>query len=229
MSQTNVTKNSGLTTIFVIRHAEKPGQYGGAAYSGVNAPGTVCGAAAAEDLTTLGWQRAGGLISLFAAPPFGPRNDLAVPDHLYAANPEEKKSGKTQSQRPYETLTALAAVLGKEGSPKKIVTQFSQNDYALMVTDVLTKSGVVLVCWQHEDIALEAEGGKAGISQEILTQTSTKTQFPIPKAWPADSKGQARYDLIFVFTRSAKTGEITAFDLLPQYLLAGDGPIEKTP
>ena len=221
----NVTENSGPRTIFVIRHAEKPGRYGGAVYSGVNPPGTLCGAAAIEDLTTLGWQRAGGLISLFASPPFGPRKDLAVPDHLYAANPEEKKSGKTPSQRPYETLTALAAVLGKEGSPKKIVTQFSKNDYAPMVTDVLTKGGVVLVCWQHEDIPLEAEGGKAGISQEIFTQTGTKTQFPIPKTWPTDSNGQARYDLIFAFTRSATSGEITDFALLPQFVAAGDGPV----
>jgi hypothetical protein len=228
MSQTNVTTNSGPTTIFVIRHAEKPDQYDGTAYGGVNPPATVCGAAAVEDLTTLGWQRTGGLNSLFGAPPFGPRKDLAVPDHLYAANPEEKKSGKTPSQRPFETLTALAAVLGKEGSPKKIVTQFSKNDYALMVTDVLTKSGVVLVCWQHEDIPLEAEGGKSGISQEILTQTNTKTQFPIPKTWP-DSNGQARYDLIFVFTRNVISGEITAFDLLPQYLAAGDGPVQDIP
>jgi hypothetical protein len=221
-----VTTNSGPTTIYVIRHAEKPGQYCGSAYDGVNPPGTICGTAAAEDLTTLGWQRAGGLNSLFAAPPFGPRKDLAVPDHLYAANPDEKKSGKTPSQRPFETLTALAAVLGKEGLPKKVVTQFSKNDYALMVTDVLTKSGVVLVCWQHEDIPLEAEGGKAGISQEVLTQTSTKMQFPIPKMWPTDSSGQARYDLIFVFTRSVISGEITAFDLLPQYLAAGDSPVQ---
>lgn len=225
MDQTNVTKNAGPTTIFVIRHAEKPGQYGAAEYKGVNPPATACGAAATEDLTTLGWQRAGGLVTLFGPPPFGPRKDLAAPDHLYAANPQEKKSGKTPSQRPYETLISLAAVLGKDRSPKKIDTEFSKNDYAQMVTDVLAKSGVVLVCWQHEDIPLEAEGGKAGISQEILTQTGTKRQFPIPKTWPTDSNGQARYDLIFVFTRNTTNGQITAFDLLPQYLAAGDGPV----
>src|SRR4051794_20964485 len=95
MDQTNVTKNAGPTTIFVIRHAEKPGQYGAAEYKGVNPPATACGAAATEDLTTLGWQRAGGLVTLFGPPPFGPRKDLAAPDHLYAANPQEKKSGKT--------------------------------------------------------------------------------------------------------------------------------------
>jgi len=116
-------------------------------------------------------------------------------------------------------------VLGKEGSPKKIVTQFSKNDYAPMVTDVLTKGGVVLVCWQHEDIPLEAEGGKAGISQEILTQTDTKTQFPIPKTWPTDSNGQARYDLIFAFTCSPANGKITDFALLPQFVAAGDGSV----
>jgi hypothetical protein len=50
-----------------------------------------------------------------------------------------------------------------------------------------------------------------GISRSILTQTRTPLgTFNIPKTWPTDRRGAARYDLVFVFDRPA-----------------GDGPIEK--
>jgi hypothetical protein len=221
----STTQNTGLTTIFVIRHAEKPGPYGGTVYNGVNPTATVCGLDGAEDLTTQGWQRAGGLVTLFGPKPFGPRKDLATPDHIYAADPADKKSGKAPSQRPYETILGLAAVLGTGGTPKTIHTEFAKKDYSKMVTDVLTRSGVVLVCWQHEDIPLQAEGDVAGISQEILTQTGTTAQFPIPATWPKDANGQARYDLIFAFTRDTTSGQISGFQLLPQYLVAGDAAV----
>jgi hypothetical protein len=219
-----MTNKPGPTTIIVIRHAEKPGQYGGVTYNGVNPTATVCESAAAEDLTTTGWQRAGSLVTLFGPHPFGPRADLTTPDHLYAADPAQKQSDKTPSQRPYDTLLPVSAVLGQSGTPMKIHTQFAKSKYAEMVTDVLTRTGVVLICWQHEDIPLDA-GGQPGISQEILTQTGTTAIFAIPQNWPKDANGDARYDLIFVFTRSAETGQIVAFDLLPQYLVAGDGHV----
>jgi hypothetical protein len=61
----------------------------------------------------------------------------------------------------------------------------------------------VLIAWQHQDIP--------AISQSILTQTRTPLgTFDIPKTWPTDRRGAARYDLVFVFDRPA-----------------GDGPIEK--
>ncbi len=116
-------------------------------------------------------------------------------------------------------------MLGTATAPQKIHTDFAKKDYAKMVADALTKSGVVLVCWQHEDIPLQAEGDVAGISQEILTQTGTKAKFLIPPSWPKDSNGQARYDLIFAFTRDTTSGQISGFELLPQYLVAGDGAV----
>jgi hypothetical protein len=61
----------------------------------------------------------------------------------------------------------------------------------------------MLITWQHQDIP--------GISQSILTQTRTPLgTFNIPKTWPTDRRGAARYDLVFVFDRPA-----------------GDGPTEK--
>src|SRR4051794_15642084 len=98
-----MANGQGPATIIVIRHAEKPGQYGGTDYNGVNPPATNCGAAGAEDLTPPGWQRAGGLVPLFGPAPFGPKAGLATPDFLYAADPNEKKTAThTPSQRPYE-------------------------------------------------------------------------------------------------------------------------------
>lgn len=220
-----MSNGQGPTTIIVIRHAEKPGKYGGTDYNGVNATATTCGSSGAEDLTTTGWQRAGGLVTLFGPSPFGPRAGLVTPHFLYAADPADKNDpNKTPSQRPYETILPLAAALGQSGAPMKIHTKFSKKHYAEMVGDVLTRTGVVLICWQHEDIPLQAENNQPGISQEILTQTKTTAAFPIPASWPKDAAGEARYDLIFVFTRSLDSGQITAFQLLPQYLVAGDGP-----
>jgi hypothetical protein len=106
----------GATKIMVIRHAEKPGSYNGGQYAGVNNLGTVAGDDGAKHLITLGWERAGALVSLFAAP-WGPKvPSLATPQFLLASDPIAKHSDDTSgdegpSQRPYETLTALAAKL----------------------------------------------------------------------------------------------------------------------
>jgi hypothetical protein len=64
---------------------------------------------------TLGWERAGALVTLFAAP-WGPKTpSLATPQFLFASDPIAKHDDDTSdegpSQRPYETLTALAAKL----------------------------------------------------------------------------------------------------------------------
>jgi hypothetical protein len=220
---------TGPTTIMVIRHAEKPGEYCGAEFNGVDALGNTCGTSGAEHLITTGWQRAGGLVTLFA-PPHGPASGLATPGVLYASNPAEKESDGSDSktpnepsQRPYETLLPLAAVLGKPCNPLPINTNFSKKHYPDMVKDVLKCDGVVLICWQHEDIPLLNTGNEPGITQCILDQTGTTAKFDIPSTWPKGSNG-ARYDLVFVFDRSTDTGRITSFQVVPQFLLAGDGP-----
>ncbi len=219
---------SGPRMIMVIRHAEKPGTYNGTSYNGVDATASTCGSGGGGDLTTIGWQRAGGLVTLFA-PPYGPKANLGIPAFLYAADPQKRqKSGassskskapKESSHRPYETISPLAAALSKPSAPMTINTSFSRDDYPDMVADALTRSGVVLICWQHEDIALLSDDGQPGISQCILTQTGTTTKFPVPESWP-----KGRYDLVSVFDRPAGTGAITGFQVVPQFLLAGDGP-----
>lgn len=79
----------GATKIMVIRHGEKPGSYNGAQYAGVNHLGTVAGDDGAKHLVTLGWERAGALVTLFAAP-WGPKPPLATPQFLFASNPTTK-------------------------------------------------------------------------------------------------------------------------------------------
>jgi hypothetical protein len=88
----------GATKIMVIRHAEKPGTYGGHAYDGVDAAGATCGADGAQSLATIGWERAGALTTLFA-PPWGPKLPLlATPDYIYAADPAARDPGRRDTE-----------------------------------------------------------------------------------------------------------------------------------
>ena len=211
----------GATKIMVIRHGEKPGSYNGQQYAGVNNLGTVAGNDATKHLVTLGWERAGALVTLFA-PPWGPKPSLATPQFLFASDPtarhDDDAGDEGPSQRPYETLTALAAKLNLS-----IDTSHGKNHYAKMMTSALACDGAVLIAWQHEDIPLTTKTGGAGISQEILTQTETTGTFNIPTSWSTGPAG-ARYDLVFVFDRPSGNGPITGFTLLAQQLLAGDLP-----
>jgi hypothetical protein len=233
MSSTPV---NGATRIMVIRHAEKPDTYNGTAYDGVNAAGTVCGKSAKEHLVTLGWERAGGLVSLFA-PPWGPQKGLSTPQFLFASNPTAAPPDSTPvstpddsdsasssdsagpSQRPFETLTALAARLGLP-----IDTSYAKKDYHKMVKAAVACNGVVLIAWQHEDIPLENGKKQPGLSDDILKETGTTNTFDIPTTWPTTPGGAARYDLVFVFDRPTGTGPIVNFTIVPQFLLAGDLP-----
>ena len=212
----------GATKIMVIRHAEKPGSYNGAQYAGVNNLGTIAGDNGAKHLVTLGWERAGGLVTLFA-PPWGPRApSLATPQFLFASDPIAKHDDDTSdegpSERPYETLTPLAAQLD-------LIIDIShrKSHYAEMVASALACNGVVLIAWQHQDIPLTTNTGGPGISQEILKQTGTAKAFDVPASWPTGA-ARARYDLVFVFDRPSGSGPTTHFTMLSQQLLAGDLP-----
>jgi len=214
----------GATKIMVIRHAEKPGLYGGKTYYGVDECGTVSGAAGGKHLVTLGWERAGALITLFA-PPNGPKPPLATPQFLFASDPDDKAGDDAgdegPSQRPYETLIALKSKLNLPFINHK----HQKSDITGLVTEALACDGVVLIAWQHELIPLKAKTKTGqGISLEILTQTKTTGKFNVPATWPATPEGVARYDLVFVFDRPSGSGPITGFTLVPQQLLAGDLP-----
>ena len=97
----------GTTKVMILRHAEKPGMYNGQSFSGVQASGV----ADVESLTTFGWERAGGLANLFA-PSHGCFENAALctPCAIYASDPADQ-DGIEPSQRPYQTISALAAKL----------------------------------------------------------------------------------------------------------------------
>jgi hypothetical protein len=184
----------GATKIMIVRHAEKPGIYNGTRYSGVNSVGSVSGDNGIKHLVTLGWERAGGLVTLFA-PPWGPKTPtLATPQFLFASNPVPKNgddsSDEGPSERPCETLMPLAARLRLN-----IDTTHRKKQYAEMASAALACDGVVLIAWQHQDIALKTKAGAAGISQEILKQTNTKQAFDVPRDWPAGKNNTQLFGL----------------------------------
>ena len=174
--------------LMVIRHAEKPPQPPDAPPpNGVDADGNVD----PESLTPQGWQRAGALVRLFN--PVHPPSDsaIAVPNVLIASS----KNGRG-SKRPFQTLTPLAQDLHLD------ITTFGPNNFDDAVVAAKASDGVVLMCWQHEDIP---EMGAAIAGDNV-----------VPAQWPG-----ARFDIVWVFDRDPQSGTYS-FTQVPQRLLAGD-------
>lgn len=132
--------------IMLIRHAEKPpkhpGETGPWDVQENGSPGN------GKSLIVPGWQRAGALNAFFAPYKSTPANPMIVrPDNIYAASP------KGESQRPWETVTPLAAWLGyTQGSAQFNVNYTIGGQEAQMVSSVLALTGVVLICWEHDNI-----------------------------------------------------------------------------
>jgi hypothetical protein len=168
------------STIMVIRHAEKPTDN----IQGVTAQGEKD----PESLIVMGWQRAGALARLFAVPP----SPMCVPQFLFAAGAEKA----TSSERPVETITPLSAKLGL-----KINTTWKKKHWSEMTDAALQVKGVVLICWQHDDIP--------NIANKILGKD-------VAPKWPGD-----RFDMVWLFTYDAASKKYK-FTQVPQLLLAGD-------
>ncbi len=186
----SASQANAATQIMIIRHAEKPvGKI-----NGINESGNQD----SSSLIPQGWQRAGALVTLFNSS-FGP---LPMPSYLFA--PNVFASGT--SERPFETITPLAAKLGitinaHPGADKP--AQYASTDYSTMVSAVLSCPGVVLIAWEHEDIPLMAN---------LLLGNSTTA----PQTWPS-----ARFDVIWIFDLNPAANTYT-FSQLPQLLLQGD-------
>jgi hypothetical protein len=73
------------------------------------------------------------------------------------------------------------------------VTSHTKGEEQALVEDALGRSGVVLICWQHQNIA--------AIGNLIVGNTTT-----VPQSWPKD-----RYDLIYVFDRHGDTWSFRQF------------------
>ena len=194
MAQTNVASK-----IMVIRHGEKPPDFG----NGVNSKG----ATDSSSLAVQGWQRAGGLATLFD-PSNGPlqNSELKVPQFLYGTAVGKHSS----SERPEETIEPLADKLGLTINTGPTNKPFVKDNYADMVSSAVACNGVVLISWQHEDIP--------DIANLILGSNT------IPKGcWPG-----SRYDMVWVFDLGADGSY--RMTQVPQLLLHGDSatPINIT-
>jgi hypothetical protein len=184
------------STIFLIRHAEKPVHTRGVGI-------TQIGDRDDESLTVRGWQRAGGLAQMFSD---SDDARLPRPDAIYASGDEKirnRRGGRkgSRSHRPEETVLPLA----KKNRPK-ISVKYLKGDEVPLVAALADRTGVTLVCWQHEAIP--------EIAGLIL-----RSDAPGPKD---------RYDVVWRFARK-KAGHKRKFTQVPQLLLHGDSPDPNAP
>ena len=177
--------------IIVIRHAEKPTRK--PMRKGIREDGT----ADPESLTVRGWQHAGALAAAFSGQGAGVAGQsVSRPGVIFAAGVGKKRAmidGKlikvgSRSRRPLQTITPLAAALGL--TP---VTAHAKGEEVTLVADALRRTGVILVCWQHQKIPK--------IGNLIMGDAVT-----VPQSWPED-----RYDLIWVFDRSGRAWSFRQF------------------
>jgi hypothetical protein len=182
------------STVLIIRHAEKPDQD----HSAVNGSG----AADSKSLTPRGWQRAGVWVEMLA-PSLGQPLALPKPTAIFASAPATHSEiaagqGGSRSQRPLETVSPLAAKLGLD-----IDLRFGKGKEADLANAISTIAGVVLVCWQHEDIA-------------AIAQALAPPVHGAPTHWPGDC-----FNVIFRFDRP--TAEAAwAFRQIAPVMLDGD-------
>ena len=214
----------GVSKVMIIRHAEKPGTYDDVQYAGIDAQGQPDD----ESLTTVGWERAGGIANLFFPTNHRFQNpELTVPTHIYAASPAIKMKVRPDgtllqdepSQRPYQTISALYGKMRAHANPAPVLdVSFDKDHYPAMVANVLAlAAGAVLISWQHEDI-LPARPGDNCVVRELLEQSGSAVPDNLPSGpWPGN-----RYDMVLVFDRPSGAGPFTAFTQVPQMLLAGD-------
>lgn len=177
------------TRIMLIRHAERPAKVGSP--YGVTPDGNQD----VNSLSTVGWQRAGALVTLFD-PTSGPLQDssLAVPTALFATD----IAHLSESKREQQTITALASKLGIDVS-----AEYAKQDSKQVVKAVLGTEGIVLICWDHKFLPAVANG--------ILGDTTTA-----PQKWK-----RKRFDVVWVFDWDTST-ESYSFSQVPQELLPGD-------
>lgn len=179
------------TKIMLIRHAEKP------ADSGPPLGVSIMGEPDPESLIPEGWQR-GGALAPFFCPSDGEFADpgLARPQSLFASG----IGHHSHSLRPQQTITPTSQKLGIA-----INTTFLKADGVAMINDAMAATGVVLICWEHQDIP--------AIANQILGNATT-----VPQKWPGD-----RFDVVWVFDLNPLTRSYS-FNQIPQLLLAGDVP-----
>ncbi len=183
----------GSLTILLIRHGEKPTPGDGALGLSID------GRPDPRALTVRGWQRAGALAALFGA---GLSPDYPAPAAIYAPDPERSATGHGVSRRPFLTVVPLAERLGLA-----VETRFAQGEESGLATEVLAKTGVVLIVWEHKRLT-------ADLLPALLPEQG---RGEAPARWPSD-----RYDVVLDLRRENATATFAVRQRLPR-LLAGDG------
>jgi hypothetical protein len=182
-------------TIYIIRHAEKPDDPSakphGVDFQGVHSK---------HCLLPRGWQRSGALTTLFDPALGPPRAGLLTPATLLC--PSYGGPDKTVEHRAYQTIQGLADRLGLP-----VASPFIAGHEAQLAASLLADySGVVLICWEHNDIP--------ALAGALPTAPGTL----IPSQWPDD-----RFDVIWAFTLAPGPAPVSyAFTQVPQQLLSGD-------
>jgi hypothetical protein len=182
-------------TILILRHAEKPEE----AWPG---PGlTPDGVVDKKSLVIRGWQRAGSWSALFGAGLGG--DDFPQPAAIYAADPKSL-AGDDPSQRPFETITPLAARLSLKPN-----IQYALGEEAKLVAEIVALTGCVLVCWEHKAIA-----------ESILPAIADRQVIPaMPRKWDG-----TRFDVVLRFDRAVHGAQWSFRQLFPR-LLSGDSDV----
>jgi len=181
----------GPTKIMFIRHGEKSL---GPPPLGVKEDVTEC----KHSLIPQGWERAGALIGFFVNPN---RSEIATPTYIYAAPPDGEADSPTaldidRSHRPVQTVTPLSRKL-----QLPLDERFTVGQEPAIAADIKSRSGVVLVSWEHKHIPLIAS---------VFNST-------VPDKWPD------RFDLVWVL--DAKPDGTFGFKIIPQLLLGTDQPV----
>jgi hypothetical protein len=184
-----------MQTILIIRHAEKPEPGGD---DGVDGSGT----SDSKSLAPRGWQRSGAWAELFA-PSLRQQPAVPKPTALFASAPashSEIAAGKSgsKSRRPLETISPLAAKLDIE-----IDVRFGKGRETDLAAAISTIEGVVLVCWQHEDIF-------------AIAKALAPNEARIPAHWPGDC-----FNVMFRFDRENSSSPWVFQQVVP-VILEGD-------
>jgi hypothetical protein len=177
----------------IIRHAEKPDADGNTAVN-------ESGQADPRSLIPRGWQRAGAWAELFQ-PSLGQQTKLPRPAAIFASAPAKQHDDNgSKSRRPLETVSPLAAKLGIA-----VDTRFSKGDEQALAAEIGGLDGVVLVCWQHEDIP-------------AIAAALAPAPAGVPARWP-----DSCFNVIFRFDRADQDSP-WAFQQVVPVMLAGDEP-----
>ena len=196
------TKSGPPKKIMIIRHGEKPAQPPGkdgpfdVKENGEGGKG--------KSLIVIGWQRAGALNAFFAPHKGKPvKKEIATPDYIYAADPHG------ESQRPWETVTPLAAWLGyKQGTPRFNTHYDIGGGEGQLVQAVLGLSGTVLICWEHDNIMPNMVGA-------LNKMAPISNYRSMPPKWPDV------FYLVWVFDLDS-SGKKYVWSHCRQNLMAGD-------